>query len=247
MNPVAFTIGSFEIRWYGLLIAMGMAIGIFLAIKETEKYQLISEDTFMDFMLWMIPSAIIGARLYYVVFKWDYYAQNISEIINIREGGLAIHGGIIGAVIAGLIYCRLKRISFWQMADIISPSLILGQAIGRWGNYANGEAHGGPTNLPWAISVNGINVHPTFFYEFIWDLGIFVILYFFLKKKKSFDGQIFSVYLVGYSIGRFLIEGLRTDSLMLGPLRIAQVISILMIVLGVVIYKLRSTEKAKKN
>lgn len=229
MNPIAFEVFGIAVRWYGILISTGMIIGTILAIRETKRLGL-DENLIIDFILVMIPAAIVGARLYYVIFNWSYYNGDIMQMINLRQGGLAIHGGVIGGVIAGLIYARVKDIGFWQLADIISPSLILGQAIGRWGNFVNKEAHGGPTDLPWGIVVDGVKVHPTFLYESLWNFGIFIFLMKYRKNKK-FDGELFYLYLILYSVGRFFIEGMRTDSLMLGPLRVAQVLSLSLILI----------------
>lgn len=229
MNPIAFEVFGIAVRWYGILISTGMIIGTILAIRETKRLGL-DENLIIDFILVMIPAAIVGARLYYVIFNWSYYNGDVMQMINLRQGGLAIHGGVIGGVIAGLIYARVKDIGFWQLADIISPSLILGQAIGRWGNFVNQEAHGGPTDLPWGIVVDGVKVHPTFLYESLWNFGIFIFLMKYRKNKK-FDGELFYLYLILYSVGRFFIEGMRTDSLMLGPLRVAQVLSLSLILI----------------
>lgn len=229
MNPIAFEIFGIAVRWYGILISLGMIIGTFLALRETKRLGL-DENLILDFIIVMIPCAIIGARLYYVIFNWSYYSGDIMKIIDIRSGGLAIHGGVIGGVIAGLIFTRVKKIEFWQLADIIAPSLILGQAIGRWGNFINQEAHGGPTNLPWGIVVDGVKVHPTFLYESFCNFAIFAFLMVY-KKKKKFNGEVFYLYLILYSVGRFFIEGMRTDSLMMGPLRVAQVLSLSLIVI----------------
>lgn len=232
MNPVAVEIFGIKIMWYGILIASGVIIGSIIAINEAKKRGY-SEDTIINLLLVSVPVALIGARLYYVIFSWDLYRDNPISALNFRQGGLAIHGGLIGAVVASIIYCKVNNIKFWKIADIMAPSIVLGQAIGRWGNYINQEAHGGPTNLPWGIIVNGTKVHPTFLYESIWDFAIFIFLFIYRKKdKKKFDGQIFLLYIILYSIGRFWIEQLRTDSLMIGPLRMAQVISLFMIVIG---------------
>ncbi len=229
MNPVAFEIFGISIRWYGILISSGMLIGAILALREAKKLN-IDENKMLDLILIVIPSAILGARLYYVIFNWSYYNGNIMKILNIREGGLAIHGGVIGGLIAGYFFTKIKKLDFWEIADVIAPSLILGQAIGRWGNFINQEAFGMPTDLPWGIEVNGVNVHPTFLYESIWNFIIFVFLMKYRKSKK-FDGEIFFFYIILYSIGRYFIEGLRTDSLMLGPLRVAQVLSLSLVVI----------------
>lgn len=222
-DPVAFTIFGAEIRWYGILIAIAFMIGIFLAYKRAPKFG-IKGDTVLDFALWLMPMSIIGARLYYVIFSWDQYAGDPMSILAIRSGGLAIHGGIIAGVLTAIIFCKVRKVSFLDMCDLIFPEVALGQAIGRWGNFFNSEAHGGPTDLPWAIEVDGEMVHPTFLYESIWCLLIFVFLIW-MSDRRKFKGQIVCLYGMLYSVERFLVEGLRTDSLMIGPLRQAQVIS----------------------
>jgi len=229
LDPIAFEIFGLSIRWYGILISFGMLLGSFLALREAKRLN-IDENKIIDLFLIVIPSAIIGARLYYVIFNWNYYNNNFLRMINIREGGLAIHGGVIAGVITGYIFTKIKKLDFWTLADIVAPSLILGQAIGRWGNYINKEAYGTPTNLPWAINVNGINVHPTFLYESIWNFLVFIFLINY-KNRKTFNGEVFYLYVILYSIGRFFVEGLRIDSLMLGPLRVAQVLSLSLIII----------------
>lgn len=236
MNPIAFSIFGLEIRWYGIFIAMAMLIASTFVLRKGKAMGL-KEDDIMDLVIWVLPSAIIGARLHYVLFyDLSYYMSQPLEILNLRAGGLAIHGGVIAGVLAGYIVTRIKKMPFVKLADIVAPVLILGQAIGRWGNFFNGEAHGGPTDLPWGIMVDGQKVHPTFLYESVWDFIIFLLLFKLLNHKK-FDGQVAALYLILYSIGRYFIEGLRTDSLMVGPFRTAQVISLLMIALGGIIYQ----------
>ena len=232
MDRVAFTIFGIDVMWYGVLMATGMILGTFLAIKEAKRVG-ISEDDVLNLAMCAIPSGIIGARLYYVIFNWSYYSQNPSQILNFRGGGMAIHGALIGGILAGFIYTKIKKINFFKMADIALIGMPLAQAIGRWGNYINGEAHGGPTSLPWGIMVDGVKVHPTFLYESIWDFGIFILLWMFRKKKK-YEGQVAVYYITLYSLGRFFIEGLRTDSLMIGPLRMAQVISLVGVIGGII-------------
>ena len=235
MDPVAFTLFGIEVRWYGVLIASAVVIGTILALREAKKRN-IEEDTIIDLLLFAIPAAIIGARLYYVAFSWENYKNNPMEILNLRGGGLAIHGVIIAGVIVALIFCKKRKISFWTIGDIVAPSLILGQAIGRWGNFANQEAHGGPTNLPWGIMVDGVKVHPTFLYESIWNFGVFIFLLYYTRKKEKVNGEVFLLYIILYSVARFFIEGLRTDSLMFGPIRVAQLISLLSIIIGSYIF-----------
>lgn len=243
MNPVAFEIFGLSIRWYGILLSTGILVGILLAYYEAKRLGL-NPEYILDLALWCVPAAVIGARLYYVLLEWDYYNGDIMRMINIREGGLAIHGALIAAVLTGYIFTRVKKISFWQTADIVAPSIIIGQAIGRWGNFVNGEAHGGPTNLPWGIMVDGIKVHPTFLYESLWNLGVFAILLYYRKNKKKVNGEVFLLYGILYSIGRFWIEGLRTDSLMFMGLRAAQLISLaIIVVFGCVFYIIRQRAK----
>lgn len=243
MNPVAFEIFGLSIRWYGILLSSGILVGILLAYHEAKRLGM-NPEYILDLALWCVPAAVIGARLYYVLLEWDYYNGDIMRMINIREGGLAIHGALIAAVLTGYIFTRVKKISFWKTADIVAPSIIIGQAIGRWGNFVNGEAHGGPTSLPWGIMVDGMKVHPTFLYESLWDLGVFAILLYYRKKKKKVNGEVFLLYGILYSLGRFWIEGLRTDSLMFMGLRAAQLISIATIlVFGCVFYIIRHRAK----
>ena len=241
MNRVAFTIFGLDIMWYGVLMASAMALCVILALREGKRVN-ISEDDILNLAIVAIPCGLLGARLYYVIFNWSWYSENLSEILNFRGGGMAIHGALIGGILAGFVYTKVKKINFFKMADTVMLGIPLGQAIGRWGNYINGEAHGGPTNLPWGIMVDGVKVHPTFLYESIWDLGIFIFLWCF-RKKKTYEGQLAIMYLILYSIGRFFIEGLRTDSLMIGPLRMAQVISLVTIIVCVILHKILSKKK----
>lgn len=227
MDPVAFNVFGIAVRWYGILLSAGILTGILLAYYEAKKLGH-DPEYIIDLALWCVPAAVIGARLYYVVFEWSYYQGNIMKMLNIREGGLAIHGALIAAVLTGYIFTRVRNISFWETADIVAPSIIIGQAIGRWGNFVNAEAHGGPTDLPWGIMVDGVKVHPTFLYESLWNVGVFIILLIFRRKKKV-DGEVFLLYGMLYSVGRFWIEGLRTDSLMFMGMRTAQLISVVII------------------
>ncbi len=243
MNPVAFTIFGFDIRWYGIFISSALLMGslVFLKIAKKHGYK---EDDLYDIILFSIPAAIIGARLYYVIFNWNHYSGDIMKIINIRGGGMAIHGGLLAGFIMSYFITKKKNLDFFELVDIAAPLLPLGQAIGRWGNFTNGEAHGGVTDLPWAILVDGQKVHPTFLYESIWNvlLCIFLIWY---SKRKKFKGELILIYLAIYSLGRFFIEGLRTDSLMLGSFRMAQVISIAFIIISIILWNIMY-KKSKK-
>lgn len=246
MDRVAFTIFGIDVMWYGVLIATGMLIGIALAIREAKRVG-ISEDDVLNIAIIAIPVAIICARLYYVIFSWDYYSQNPGEIFNIRGGGLAIHGGLIGGILTGFIYAKVKKLDFFKTADAVMVGMPLAQAIGRWGNFINGEAHGGPTSLPWGIMVDGVKVHPTFLYESIWDFGIFLFIMFYMRKKKTYEGEVIVSYITLYSIGRFFIEGLRTDSLMFGPIRMAQFVSLVGVVGGLVLHFYLKNRAKKKS
>ena len=244
MDRVAFTIFGIDVMWYGILMAIGMILGTLIALKEAKRVG-IKEDNILDLAIIAIPVGLICARLYYVIFNWEYYPSNPSQVFNFRGGGMAIHGALIGGVLAGYLFSRYKKINFFKLADTVIIGMPLAQAIGRWGNFINKEAHGGPTNLPWGIMVDGVKVHPTFLYESIWDFGIFVFLWMF-RKKKSYEGQIIVLYAILYSLGRFFIEGLRTDSLMIGPLRMAQVISLVGVIGGLIAH-IYLSKKSKIN
>lgn len=235
MDPVAFSIFGIDIMWYGILISMGVLIGILIALKECKRIGF-KEDNLLDFLLYAIPAAIIGARIYYIIFSWDYYSQNLNQIINIRNGGLAIHGALIAGVVVSIIFCKVRKIYVWQILDIVIPSVALGQAIGRWGNFINQEAYGGPTDLPWGIIVDGVKVHPTFLYESIIDFLLFVFLVWYRKNNRKNEGEVFSLYLIIYSLGRFFVEGLRTDSLMFLNMRVAQLISVGLALIGMLVF-----------
>lgn len=239
MNPVAFTIFGLSIRWYAILIVCGMLIGILIA-NFSCKFRNVNYDNLLNIIIIAIPCGVIGARLYYVLLNSSYYISHASEIINTRQGGLAIHGGIIFALLSVFIYTRQKKIGFFEACDVSIPSVVLAQAIGRWGNFLNQEAHGGevsvsfikhfPAFIQKGMYINGSYYHPTFLYESIWDLCIFIILMLLLKKSRK-KGIVLFTYIGLYSLGRFFIEGLRTDSLMLGPIRAAQLVSIIGIII----------------
>ncbi len=256
-GPILVEWGPIVIRWYGLLIASAVLIGATLSQSLAARRR-IDPDLLSDLAVWLVIAAIPSARLYYVLFQWQDYAQQPQKIIAIWEGGIAIHGAILGGVIASLIFAKLKRVSFWQLADLVAPSLILGQAIGRWGNFFNSEAFGAPTDLPWKLFIpryvveggrqiarrppgfeNVEYYHPTFLYESLWNLMVFgLLMTLFFRDLRGNPrlkvGTLFLVYLIGYSSGRVWIEGLRTDSLMLGPLRAAQMVSLAGIAIGAI-------------
>lgn len=244
-DPVAFRIFSLDVMWYGILIATGIILATIILTLRAPKHG-ISSDRSLDFILICLPLGIIGARLYYVLFNWDVYAGDFFKIINIREGGLAIHGGLIFGMLAAAILCIIWKIRPLNLLDLAVPSIALAQSIGRWGNYFNSEAHGGPTSMPWGILVNGELVHPTFLYESIWCFILFILLII-IDNKRRFEGQVFLLYGILYSLERFFVEWLRTDSLMLGPLKQAQVFSLSVITVFLIMYVIlgRKTKVSK--
>ena len=249
IDPVAISIGPIKIYWYGIIIALAMLIGISLATKEAQKLGL-EEDTMVDMALWAIPIGFIGARLYYVLFKWDYYIQNPSEIIAIWNGGIAIYGGLIAGGLAVYWFARRKKMTLTLLLDILAPSVLLAQSIGRWGNFINQEAHGGAVSrqfletlyLPEFIieqmNINGTYYHPTFLYESLWSLLGFILLII-LRSQKGLlrRGEVALSYVIWYSFGRFFIEGMRTDSLWIGDImRASQVLSLVLFISAIVLW-----------
>ncbi|MDL2257687.1 prolipoprotein diacylglyceryl transferase [Eubacteriales bacterium OttesenSCG-928-K08] len=255
-DPVAFEIFGWPIYWYGILIAAGIVLAVLLSMREAKRKNM-HEDTLLDLCLVLIPSGVVGARLYYVIFAWEQYAANPISMLYIWEGGLAIFGGIIGGIIGMLIYAKVKKISFLKLADVIAPGVLLAQALGRWGNFFNQEAFGLPvTNpdmlwFPFAVRIdrahefvhagNGLNyVFPnycpyefhmaTFFYESMWCLLAFAFLWFVLRKRAKHDGDVFLWFVMLYSAERVFVEGLRGDSLMWGSIRVSQLLSGLLFV-----------------
>ncbi|MED4059957.1 prolipoprotein diacylglyceryl transferase [Priestia megaterium] len=258
LDRVFLEIGPLTVYWYGVIIDVGVLLGLYIATRESVRRGL-SKDTFVDLILFAVPIAIICARIYYVSFEWGYYSKHLNEIPQIWQGGIAIHGGLIGGVLTAIVYSKVKKISFWKLADIAAPSLILGQAIGRWGNFMNQEAHGGPVtrafleglHLPNFIInqmyINGTYYHPTFLYESLWDFAGFILLMV-LRRTSLRKGEIFLSYLIWYSVGRFFVEGLRTDSLMLThTLRIAQVVSLVLIVIAIILIIVRRVTGMSKQ
>ncbi len=243
-SPVAFKLFELEVYWYAILIVTGMILAVNLSSKELEKRNM-DGDLIYDLAFYLLPFSIIGARLYYVVFEWDQFRGDFFKMINPRTGGLAIHGGIIFGVIAGLIFVKRRKVDFFKLSDVIMPFLSLAQAIGRWGNFINNEAYGGPTDLPWALIIDGQKVHPTFLYESIGDFLIFIFLLYYLRNKQKKDGQTTMLYLILYGILRFGVEGLRTDSLMIGGLRQAQLISLFGIIIGIIGLVIMSKKEKK--
>lgn len=252
----SFSLGPITITFYSLFILTGMILAAILIIKESKKYG-IDTSFVTNLIFWCIIFGIIGARIYYVLFNLDYYLSSPIEIIKVWNGGLAIHGGIVAGLITLIIYCNKYKINFLKMADIMVPGLVLGQAIGRWGNFFNMEAHGGIVSRGFLESIhipkfiiNGMHIgnyyyHPTFLYESIFCILCFILLLVLRKLKKLNIGTITSVYLIWYGILRFFIEGLRTDSLMFFNLKIAQIISLVMVIFGIIllIYSLIKNKK----
>ena len=284
-NPIAFTIFHIDIMWYAILICSGLVLATALCCLRAPRHGLTS-DQIMNFVIICVPAGIIGARLYYVLFHWDFYAGDFFRIINIRAGGLAIHGGLIAGLGTAVLLCYLWKIRPLNLLDLAAPSIALAQSIGRWGNYFNSEAHGGPTDLPWAITVDGQSVHPTFLYESIWCFLLFLFLLWLDSRsiagpaaddgngngkgngkgkskgkgksasasasasrkgwsgpaplpryaRGAFEGRIILTYGMLYSLERFFVEALRTDSLMIGPFKQAQVISIVIFTVCAIAY-----------
>jgi len=256
VDRVAFSIFGVDIYAYGFLIGVGLLLAFVYGAYESKKVDLEQNDL-LNMILICLPAAIVGARLYYVAFEWGRYKDDLMSILNLREGGLAIYGGVIGAAIGIFAYCKVKKINIGKPLDILAIGLLIGQAIGRWGNFVNGEAYGGETTLPWAMTIvkNGMTtascVHPTFFYESLWNVIGFCLL-FFTRRKKTFEGEIFCRYMIWYGVGRAMIEGLRADSLYIGPLRVSQILSLCLVVAGIAIIfymrkKLNSNKGKKQN
>ena len=240
MDPVIFNIGNFEIRWYSVILLCAFLVGVFFINRESKRFEVPKDFTF-NLVFWTLIFGILGARIYYVIFDWGYYSSHINEIWKIWNGGLAIYGGIIGAIIYTWLFCRRKKIVFFNFADLGAPYLALSQSIGRWGNFVNQEAYGYETNVPWKMGIfdsaisDYIYVHPTFFYESICNFILFFILMK-LSKNRKFGGQVFFAYMISYGLIRSVIEGLRTDSLMMGNFRVSQVLSVIFVVMFGILY-----------
>lgn len=265
----SISIFGFEVAFYGIIIGLGIMFGVLMAAREAKLTHQKADD-YYDLAIYAIVSAIIGARLYYVAFEWDYYKNNLSQIINLRGGGLAIYGGIIASVIALFVFAKKKKLSPFQMLDTAVLGLVIGQILGRWGNFFNREAFGGYTNNLFAmqikhsevypsnitqeildniVNVNGIEyiqVHPTFLYESLWNLGVLILLMVYRKHKK-FHGEIFFLYLIGYGIGRAWIEGLRTDQLQIFGYAVSQVLSVVLVLVSFIyiVIKRKKTSASK--
>ena len=267
----SFNIGSFSVAFYGLIIAIGMMCGILMAQADGKRRGQ-DPEIYLDFAIYGILFAILGARIYYVIFQWGYYKENLTEIINLRKGGLAIYGGIIGGILTLYVFAKKKGLSFLSMADSVVLGLVTGQIIGRWGNFFNCEAFGGFTDGLFAMRIkrsivsesmisqelidnliveNGveyIQVHPTFLYESLWNVGVLLFMLWYRKRKK-FDGEMLLIYFIGYGIGRAWIEGLRTDSLLVPGtgLAVSQLLSIVLAAVSLAILFYRHRQEAKKR
>jgi len=255
INREAFNIFGMSVYWYGIIISFAFFLSVVLAMRNSKKAG-INQDDIIDLVLIAAPLSVIGARIYYVIFNWSEFNGDLWKIINIRTGGLAIYGGLIAAAIVAVVFSKIKKINPLQLVDFGAPYFVLAQAIGRWGNFTNQEAFGGNTNLPWGMTGNEIKsqlqylssqgyavdpnvpVHPTFLYESLWDLGVFLLLVWFSKRKKL-NGEVFCLYMVGYGAGRFWIEGLRLDSLWLGKFRVSQLLSVIFLIVFGLIFAIR--------
>ena len=248
MSPVIFELFGFEIRWYSVLILLGVCLGYFLILNESKRFHYDKEVIF-NLMFWTLIIGIIGARLYYVVFNFSYYKDNLKEILMVWNGGLAIHGGIIFGLITSFIFCKKHKLKFLKILDILAPAMILGQAIGRWGNFFNHEAYGSivayRTLLKFKIipqfvidnmEINGFYHLPMFYFESLMCLLGFVIMMILRRKNYLKKGMVFSFYLVWYGLTRFFIEIFRTDSLMFLNFKAAQIVSVIMVLVGIIIF-----------
>ncbi|QMU07135.1 prolipoprotein diacylglyceryl transferase [Levilactobacillus suantsaii] len=249
LNPIAVHLGPLQVHWYGVIIASGVILAVLLAVREGRKRGIDPDDIY-DMILWALPAALIAARLYYVVFQWSYYSQHLNEIVAIWDGGIAIYGSLIGAGLVVFFFCRSRFIPVWLMLDVAAPTVIMGQAIGRWGNFMNQEAFGRVTSLAFLqglhlpqfvinqMFINGAYRQPTFLYESTWDLMGFVVLMSLRHYPQLFkQGEVFLGYVMWYSLGRFFVEGMRTDSLMLlGTIRVSQLLSVVLFVGAIFIW-----------
>ena len=246
MSPVMFNLFGLEIRWYSFFILTGVILGVYLLKKEAHRFNM-NWDFVFNLSFWTIIFGILGARLYYVIFNWNQYSNHLLDIFKVWEGGLAIHGGIIAGAITCYVYCKRAKANTLKIIDMALPSVIIAQAIGRWGNFFNQEAYGGVTSLQKLQNmhlpnfiINGMNIdgvyrQPTFLYESIWCLLGFIVLLIIRRNKYTKIGTITGTYLMWYSAGRFFIEHMRTDSLMLGGFRVAQIVSIILFIVGAVL------------
>lgn len=249
INPVAFKLGNLSVKWYGIIMAVAIILAVSMAIIEGRKRQIESDD-FMDLLLWAVPIGYVGARIYYVIFEWNYYSQHLDEIIAIWNGGIAIYGGLLAGLVVLLVFCYKRMLPPFLMLDIITPGVMAAQILGRWGNFINQEAHGGPTTLAFLQSlhlpdfiinqmkIGGVYYQPTFLYESFFNLiGLLIILLLRHRKHLFEQGEIFMLYLAWYSVVRFFVEGMRTDSLyLLGSIRVSQMLSVILLIVVIVLF-----------
>ena len=249
INPVAFKLGNLSVKWYGIIMAVAIILAVSMAIFEGRKRQIESDD-FMDLLLWAVPIGYVGARIYYVIFEWHYYSQHLDEIIAIWNGGIAIYGGLLAGLAVLLVFCYKRMLPPFLMLDIITPGVMAAQILGRWGNFINQEAHGGPTTLAFLQSlhlpdfiinqmkIGGVYYQPTFLYESFFNLiGLLIILLLRHRKHLFKQGEIFMLYLAWYSVVRFFVEGMRTDSLyLLESIRVSQMLSVILLIVVIVLF-----------
>ena len=249
INPVAFKLGNLSVKWYGIIMAVAIILAVSMAIFEGRKRQIESDD-FMDLLLWAVPLGYLGARIYYVIFEWHYYSQHLDEIIAIWNGGIAIYGGLLAGLAVLLVFCYKRMLPPFLMLDIITPGVMAAQILGRWGNFINQEAHGGPTTLAFLQSlhlpdfiinqmkIGGVYYQPTFLYESFFNLiGLLIILLLRHRKHLFKQGEIFMLYLAWYSVVRFFVEGMRTDSLyLLESIRVSQMLSVILLIVVIVLF-----------
>jgi phosphatidylglycerol:prolipoprotein diacylglycerol transferase len=251
--PRYFELFGFKVYWYGVIIAAGFLLALLYALYRKKDFGL-TEDNVIDMLLFAVPISIIGARLYYVVFNFDIYRGDIASMFRIRDGGIAIYGAVIAGALTIYIFSKVKKIPVGALLDDVSIPLLIGQAVGRWGNFMNREAYGAVTELPWrmglTLSDGAITyVHPTFLYESLWNLLGIILLHFWSKKHRKFDGQLFLMYLCWYGFGRFFVEGLRTDSLYFfnTGLRVSQLVAVITFVASAILMIIINKSKNKKE
>ncbi|WP_419513122.1 prolipoprotein diacylglyceryl transferase [Lactobacillus kimbladii] len=249
ISPVAFKLGNLSVKWYGVIMAVAIILAVSMAIVEGRKRQIESDD-FMDLLLWAVPIGYVGARIYYVIFEWNYYSQHLDQIIAIWNGGIAIYGGLLAGLAVLLVFCYKRMLPPFLMLDVITPGVMAAQILGRWGNFINQEAHGGPTTLAFLQSlhlpnfiisqmkIGGIYYQPTFLYESFFNLiGLLIILFLRHKKHLFKQGEIFMLYLAWYSVVRFFVEGMRTDSLyLMGSIRVSQMLSVILLIVVICLF-----------
>lgn len=254
INPVAFSLGGLSVKWYGIIMAVAIILAVMMATAEGKKRQIESDD-FLDLLLWAVPLGYVGARIYYVIFEWGYYAQHPDQIIAIWNGGIAIYGGLLAGLLVLLLFCHKRMLPPFLMLDIITPGILAAQILGRWGNFINQEAHGGPVSLHFLQSlhlpnfiinqmkIGGVYYQPTFLYESFFNLiGLVIILVLRHRKHIFKQGEVFMFYLAWYAVVRFFVEGLRTDSLyLMGSIRVSQMLSLILLVVTLFMFVYRRT------